>query len=154
MSPAKVLGSLVAAIAGLALTAGSAAAQTLVGPNQQFAGAVNGNTTDANIIMICPGPSFPGQMGHPEAGQGVQVIENTGNGFTGSAANRIVATIPFTSSATPLTFTFTEYGVPQDIPTTALLPCSGTATATFTPLPTSSTARSAKVTVHFVNIAV
>jgi hypothetical protein len=154
MSPAKVLGSLVAAVAVMALTAGSAAAQTLVGPNQQFAGAVNGNATDANIIMICPGPSFPGQLGHAQGGQGVEVIENTGSGFTGSAANRIVATIPAGTSATPLTFKFTEYGVAQDIPTTALLPCSGTATATFTPLPTSSTARSAKVTVHFLNIAV
>lgn len=154
MSPTKVLVSLLAATAGLALTVGSAAAQTPVGPNQQFAGAVNGKVTDANIIMICPGPGFAGQMGHPEAGQGVQVIENTGSGFTGSAANRIVATIPFTSSATLLTFTFTEYGVPQDIPTSALLPCSGTATATFTPLPGSPTARSAKVIVHFVNIAV
>lgn len=154
MSTAKVLGSLVAAVAAVALTAGSAAAQAPVGPNQQFAGAVNGNATDANIIMICPGPSSPGQMGHPQSGQGVQVIENTGGGFTGSAANRIVATIPFNSSATPLTFTFTEYGVPQDIPTSAFLPCSGTATATFTPLPAGQGARSATVTVHFLNIAV
>jgi len=154
MSPAKVLVSLVTAVAGLALTAAGAAAQTPVGPNQQFAGAVNGNAKEANIIMICPGPSFPGQMGHPEGGQGVEVIENTGFGFTGSAANRIVATIPFTSSATLLTFTFTEYGVPQDIPTSALLPCSGTTTAKFTPLPSGQGARSATVTVHFVNIAV
>lgn len=154
MFPAKVLVSLAAAVVGLALTAGSAAAQMPVGPNQQFAGAVNGSAKDANIIMVCPGPSFPGQLGHPQSGQGVQVIENTGGGFTGSAANRIVATIPAGPSTAPLTFTFTEYGVPQDIPTTALLPCSGSATATFTPLPTGSGARSATVTVHFLNIAV
>jgi hypothetical protein len=153
MSPAKLLGSLLAAIAALALTAASAAAQTPIGPNQQFAGAVNGSTTDANIMMICPGPAFPGQTGHPRAGQGVQVIENIGTGFTGAAANRIVASLG-PASSTSLTFVFTEYGVPQDIPTTAFLPCSGTGTATFVPQPTSSTARNATVKLHFVNIAV
>jgi hypothetical protein len=153
MSPVRLLGALVVAVVALALTAASAAAQTPIGPNQQFAGAVNGNTTDANVIMICPGPAFPGQTGHPEAGQGVQVIENSGTGFTGAAANRIVATLG-PASSTSLTFVFTEYGVPQDIPTTAFLPCSGTGIATFVPQPTSSTARNAAVKLHFVNIAV
>lgn len=153
MSLAKSLGSLLAAFTALGLTAASVAAQTPIGPNQQFAGAVNGSTTDANIIMICPGPSFPGQTGHPQAGQGVQVVENTGTGFTGAAADRIVASFGPSSSAS-LVFVFTEYGVAQDIPTTALLPCSGTGVVTFVPQPTSATARNATVKVHFVNIAV
>lgn len=154
MFPAKVLGSLVAVVAGLVLSAGSVAAQQPIGPNQQFAGAVKGSTTKATVFMICPGPTFPGRLGHPEAGQGVQVVENTGAGFTGSAANRIVATLGPTPSSTDVTLTFKEYGVPQDIPTTAFLPCSGTGVAVFTPLPTSSTARNATVTLTFVNIAV
>ncbi len=152
MSPAKLLGGLVTVVVALALTAANVAAQTPIGPNQQFAGAVNGGTTDVNVIMICPGPTFPGQTGHPQAGQGVQVVENSGTGFTGSAADRIVASLG-PASSTNLTFVFTEYGVPQDIPTTAVLPCSGTGTATFVPQPTSSTARNATVKLHFVNIA-
>jgi hypothetical protein len=153
MSPVKLFGALVVAAVVLALTAASAAAQTPIGPNQQFAGAVNGNTTNAKVIMICPGPASPGQTGHPEAGQGVEVVENSGTGFTGAVANRIVATLG-PASSTNLTFVFTEYGVPQDIPTTAVLPCSGTGVATFAPQPTSSTARNATVKLQFVNIAV
>jgi hypothetical protein len=138
---------------GLALSTGTAAAGQAVGPNQRFAGAVNGNTADATVVMICPGPATPGQVGHPQAGQGVQVVTGTGGGFTGSAATAIVATLGPSSSAAP-SFTFKEYGTPQDIPTTALLPCSGTGTALFTPRPASTTARGATVTLHFVNIAV
>jgi len=153
MSLAKWLASMLAAAAAMALTAAGAAAQTPIGPNQQFAGAVNGSTTEANIFMVCPGPGFTGQTGHPRSGQGIQVVENTGTGFTGAAADRIVASFGPTSSAS-LVFVFTEYGVVQDIPTTALLPCSGTGVMTFAPQPTSATARSATVKVHFVNIAV
>jgi hypothetical protein len=152
VSPVKVLGSVLAAAAGLALATGGAAAQTPIGPNQQFAGVVNGSAVKANVYVVCPGPAQPGQTGHPVSGQGVQVIENTGDGFTGSAATRIVAT--FGTSGTSDGLVFTEYGVSQDIPTTLLLPCSGTGTAVFTPQPGSLTARSTTVSLTFINIAV
>ncbi|HSR24991.1 MAG TPA: hypothetical protein VLW53_15660 [Candidatus Eisenbacteria bacterium] len=152
MAPGKALGSILAAVAALALTAGTAAAQAPIGPNQQFAGVVNGSAANATVYVVCPGPSFPGQTGHPVSGQGVQVVENTGTGFTGSAATQIVATFGTTGKSAGLVFT--EYGVPQDIPTTIFLPCSGKGTFLFTPQPTSPTARSATVTVTFVNIAV
>ena len=151
MSPRMAFGSLLAA-AGLALTTVSAFAQAPIGPNQKFAGAINGSEVDANVFVICPGPIGPGQTGHPRAGQGVQVIENSGSGFTGSAANRIVATLNPASSVAGLVFT--QYGVAQNIPTTMLLPCGGTGTAVFTPLPGSTTARNSTVTMHFINIAV
>lgn len=153
MSAGRVLGTVLAAAAAVVLSTGGAAAQAPVGPNQQFAGVVNGSATSATVIMICPGPAFLGQTGHPRSGQGVQVVENTGTGFTGGAAREIVATIG-PASSTGATLVFTEYGVPQDIPTTSFLPCSGTGTAVFTPQPTSSTARSATVKLTFVNIAV
>jgi hypothetical protein len=152
MAPGKALGAVLAALAALALTTVNAAAQRPIGPNQQFAGVVNGSAANATVYVICPGPGFPGQTGHPRAGQPVQVVENTGGGFTGSAANRIVAA--FEASTTSSGLVFKEYGVPQDIPTTLFVPCSGTGTMVFTPLPTSSTARSATVKVTFVNIAV
>lgn len=153
MSPGKALGSMVAALAAVALTAGGAAAQQPIGPNQQFAGVINGSAQDATIFMVCPGPGSPGRTGHPRSGQGVQVVQNAGSGFTGSAATRIVAAFGTTGTAAQ-TLVFREYGVPQDIPTTFVLPCDGTGTVPFAPQPTSSTARSATVRVEFVNIAV
>ena len=153
MSAGKALGSMLAAMMALALTAGSAAAQTSIGPNQQFAGVINGSAAKAVVYVVCPGPVGPGSTGPPRSGQGVQVVENTGTGFTGSAADHIVASFGSTTG-TAQTLVFKEYGVPQDIPTTFRLPCGGTGTVFFTPLPTSSTARSATVEVTFINIAV
>lgn len=152
MSPGKLLGAILATLAAIFLTASGAAAQQRIGPNQQFAGVVNGSAANATVYVICPGPITPGRTGHPRTGQGVQVVVNTGSGFTGSAASRIVATFGTSNSTQALVFS--EYGVPQDIPTTWFLPCGGTGTAVFAPQPTSSTARSATVRVTFVNIAV
>jgi hypothetical protein len=152
MSPVRALGSVLMAAAALTLTAVTAAAGERIGPNQQFAGVVNGSAVDANVYVVCPGPGFPGQTGHPIAGQGVQVIENTGSGFTGSAASQIVTR--FGTSAASVSFVFTEYGVPQDIPTSILLPCFGTDSAVFVPAPGSTTARNSTVKLTFVNIAV
>lgn len=154
MSPRRLLVSMLIAVAGLAVFAATAsAAGERVGPNQRFAGVVNGSAGDATVYVVCPGPTFPGQRGHPVAGQGVQVIENTGSGFTGSAATRIVVRFGANSASTAV-LVFTQYGVPQDIPTSLLLPCAGTDTAFFTPAPSSPTARDSTVTLHFVNIAV
>ena len=151
MSPGKVLGAMLATLAAVTLTATSAAAEQRIGPDQQFAGVVNGSAADATVYVVCPGPVFPGRTGPPVAGQGVQVVQNTGSGFTGSAADSIVAT--FGTATNTQSLVFKEYGVPQDIPTTFSLPCGGTGTAVFTPRPTSSTARSFTVRVTFVNIA-
>ena len=41
--------------------------------------------------------------------------------------------------------------VPGKIPTTLTLPCYGTGTVTFTPLPTSATARAFTMSVTFVS---
>lgn len=134
--------------------AASATAQGLpIGPNQFFIGQVNGTHTNAVIYVICPGPAFPGQTGHPESGQDVSVAQSaaTTGGFTGSLANSIVVTIP--SSTTAAGITLKAYDTPGAIPTTLVLPCAGTANVTYTPEPTSPTARSDVVTVTFINIA-
>ena len=149
-SQRKVLLALVGVTAGLALTTGSAAAQQPIGPNQPFSGVVNGSTANAPVYVICPGPVTLTSRGHPAGNQSWQVVPG-GMGFTGSAGTRVVATFAADSSA-PVTFT--EYGVPQPIPTSLLLPCSGTGLAVFTPRPTSATAKPATVTVHFINLAV
>ncbi len=51
--------------------------QGKIGPNQYFAASVNGETgiiSPAVIKMACFGPIRPGQMGHPMAGQTVEVF--------------------------------------------------------------------------------
>src|SRR5215831_13471204 len=144
----------VAAVAALTLTTGSAWAAQSVGPNQVFTGVVNGSTTDATVYVVCPGPVGPDSRGRP-FNDSWQVVEGTGKGFTGSAARQIVASIAGTaSSGSGTTATFTQYGVPQAFPPALLLPCMGTGQAVFTPQPPSPTSRASTVTVRFVNVGV
>ena len=127
-----------------------------IGPNQVFHGLVNGVHDKAQIRVVCPGPAFPGQTGHPVSGQTIAVGPEASSsgigGYTGSAGTSVVA--GFLASATTNMFRFTDYNAPQPIPTSILVPCSGTDKIRFTPEPTSSTARSDDVVVTFVNIAV
>lgn len=123
--------------------------QAKVGPNQYFGGLVNGGngiTAPATIRMACFGPIRPGQRGHPMAGQTVEVfrpevIVLNHSGFTGKRATSIVAFFgpppPAPAPATPAasTVTFKRYGVNKPIPTSLLLPCGGTGTVHFVPLP-------------------
>ena len=144
----------VAAVAALALTMGSAWAAQSVGPNQVFRGVVNGSTKDATVYVVCPGPVGPDSRGRP-FNDNWQVVEGTGTGFTGSAAREIVASIAGTaSSGSGTTATFTQYGVPQAFPPALLLPCGGTGLAVFSPQPSSPTSRVSTVTVRFVNVGV
>ncbi len=150
MSRRKALTAVLAVVAGLMLTSGTAAAQQPIGPNQSFSGVVNGSMANPPVYVICPGPIFPSSKGHPTGNQSWEVVLG-GSGLTGSAGTRIAATFTADSSA-PVTFT--EYGVPKAVPTSLLLPCAGAGLAVFTPQPASPTARSATVTVRFINLAV
>jgi hypothetical protein len=121
-------------------------------PDQQFVGLVNGRTQGASINMACFAPVRPGQEGHPFAGQWAEVLKAeviATFGFTGSLGTTIVADFPGTS-AVPQRLTFSYYGVQDAIPTSFLLPCSGSAPVVFRPEPTSPTARSFTVMVNFV----
>lgn len=136
-------------------TASATAASVPIGPNQYFSGLVNGTRDNAVVYVICPGPAFPGQTGHPEAGQSVSVTQlaatSTFGGFTGSLANSIVVAFPNQSSVAGITLK--SYDTPAGIPTTLVLPCSGTGKVSYSPEPTSPTARSDVITVTFINIA-
>lgn len=148
---------LLVAVAATAMFGGATAAMAQavpIGPNQFFIGLVTGNHTNAVIYVVCPGPSFPGQTGHPESGQNVSVSQSstTTSGFTGSLANSIVVSLP--PSATTGGITLKYYDTPAAIPTSLLLPCSGTAKVSYNPEPTSPTAKPDVVTVTFINIAV
>ena len=124
-------------------------------PNQYFSGVVNGKTADATITTICPGPATG--SGHPISGQTLSVsrisdpTDTTNLGFTGSAGNSIAAQPVSSVANNPVIFT--EYFLASALPTGWTVPCTGTGRIAFTPLPGSPTARTANVTVRFVNIA-
>jgi hypothetical protein len=143
---------LVAATAAPA-TAGGVVDPAPIGPHNYFIGQVNNMTGPATIQMACFGPVVPGQTGHPLAGQTVKVLPVTPPtssivGYTGTAATSIVVTFT-TPASTGTPIVLHDWAVSAPIPTTLVLPCSGTGQATFTPVPTSPTARPATVTVTF-----
>lgn len=151
---------IVATVIGPVSAGAAIPTQGTVGPNQYFGGLVNGHngvTTPAPIRMACFGPIRPGQKGHPMAGQSVEVfrpevIVIRHSGFTGENANRIVASFGPSPSATPVanTVTFKKYGVNKPIPTSLLLPCAGTGTVSFAPLPASPKSHAATVRVSYI----
>jgi len=125
---------------------------TRVGPHQWFVGEVNGTSNDATVNVVCPGPST---MGRALPGQTLAVspslviLQNSGN--TGAKGRKIVALIgPAVSTAASVVFT--KYNSPQPFPTTVPVPCSGTGTVSFVPLPGSPGAKTGTVSVSYVNI--
>jgi hypothetical protein len=128
-----------------------------IGPNQAFSGLVDGAASNATIQMACFGPTRPGQVGHPFAGQPleVQLASAGGSGFTGQA-HQIDADFaspspsPSVMPPTELLATFSDYYASQPIPTSATFPCWGSGTIEFTPVDGGPLARSATVNVDFV----
>jgi hypothetical protein len=107
--------------------------------------------------MACFGPIYPGETGHPLAGQYVQALPPdtaAGSiGFTGSAADAIDVSIIYslgTITRVVPVGQLTSYGTKLAISTLLTLPCSGSGTAVFDPTPTSSTAKAADLTVDFI----
>jgi hypothetical protein len=126
-----------------------------IGPNQAFIGLVNGLSGQSRIAVTCDGPIDVVPTGHPVAGQTFKVSSVvTGSteipGFTGSDAKSIFAGLGPSAATTPAAL-FTFYEVSAPIPTTLVVPCSGTGAVVFTPNRTSATARSAAVKVTFVS---
>jgi len=156
-----LVGALIAVAATLLMVASASATippQGKVGPNQYFNGLVNGQYglgAPVSIQMACFGPLRPGETGHPMAGQTVEVLRPVvivvgHTGFTGPLGNRIMAffgpppPLPVVTGPTPVsvtpptttgTVTFKHYGVVKAIPTSLVLPCSGTGHVFFVPMP-------------------
>jgi len=151
-------------LAPLRFVAGVASATTIppqgaVGPHQYFHALVNGKNNQKNpvtIKMACFGAVRPGETGHPMAGQTVEVVRPVAilstDGYTGTNATRIVASFGPQPTANPAatTVTLTRYTASKPIPTTLILPCAGTGRVTFTPAPSSKTARATTVKVSYV----
>jgi len=125
-----------------------------IGHNQFFAGYINGHPPGQAVIQTnCIGPIRPGQMGNPLPNQTVEVkpVVPSGTvdvGYTGTAANSIVATLGSAGSTAAIAI-FTGYYEIRYIPTTITVPCYGSGTVIFIPQPGSPTARSAILDVAF-----
>jgi hypothetical protein len=161
-----VLGVGLIATWAMAVPAG-AAKLGQVGPKQYFTGVING--TDGNtsnpipIQMACGGPAA-GKTGHPVAGQTLAVHQlfppasSTGSlGYTGKDSEIEVffnAPPPATAAARAAkSVVFVRYDKTQRLSTALTLPCSGTGTVYFSPIPVVPPSESASVPVEFENQA-
>ena len=156
-----------AALVGLTLvTCGAAvlpAQAGAVGPKQYFTGVINGkdgNTAIPIVIrMACVGPIKPGETGHPMRGQTIAVHQEfppspAGSlGYTGNDSQiGAFFNAPPPAGVRPAAGTpvFTQYDKTQRLPTSITLPCSGTGTAYFVPIPVVPPSRAATVPVRYV----
>lgn len=136
-----------------------------VGPKQYFTGVINGkdgNTVIPIIIrMACFGPIRPGETGHPASGQTLavhQLFPPTPTGSLGQTGNDseigVFFGAPPPAAGAPRTaagsVVFTRYDKPKPLPTSLTLPCAGTGTVWFTPIPVIPPSRSATAPVRFV----
>lgn len=141
-----------------------AGAAVKVGPSQYFTGVINGhdgNTVNPiTIRMACFGAVTPGETGHPMPGQTLAVHElfpptSAGSlGFTGNDKEIGVFFVLLPASASGSTTTtpiFKRYDVSKPVPTSLSLPCSGTGTAYFIPIPVVPPSQMASVPVRFVS---
>jgi hypothetical protein len=146
---------IVAASAGVAPAWAQGPGAGPVHPHQAFLGLINdsdGAETPVTVNMACFGPVRPGETGHPMAGQTVgvaqpEVIVGT-FGNTGAKGTSIEAVFGTPQTTTTGSVVFRRYGTVK-LPTSLVLPCSGSGTVTFVALPTSRSERSFAVPVDF-----
>jgi hypothetical protein len=129
-----------ALVAGALIGAASPAqAGVRIHPHQYFTGLVIGKKKLSVIDVGCAGPA---KTGHPVPGQSVEVklmvpTADSG-GYTGNHGKQINAALIWSNG--PVTVvtaiaTFTAYSVKKAIPTTIMVPCSGSGVMSFTPNP-------------------
>jgi hypothetical protein len=126
-----------AIVACLGAGGGAAFAQTPIKPKQHFAGIVNGQEGSAVVYTVCPGPVGRHRFGPLKGGQTMAVAQLAhGPGYTGPFSQVYSWFQPLPAGAsTPVTLTFTQYGVSQDIPAAVRVPCDGTGRAVFSSCP-------------------
>ena len=163
----RVAIALIVVTAALAAVGQKAGASPKVGPSQYFTGVINGedgNTAIPIVIqMACHGPLAPGETGHPVEGQTLAVHQlfppsaTATVGRTGSDSTVDV----FFGAAPPAaldgvgvrgvakTVSFVRYDKTKRLPTALILPCSGTGTVWFVPIPVVPPSGAAGVPVQF-----
>jgi len=116
--------------------AGTAAAQTPIGPHQHFAGVVNGVEGPVVVNTVCPGPAGRHRTGPVQGGQAMLVVEvPRGHGDTGVFSQVYAWFEPVRHGTRPVALTFKQYGRPRDIPRAVRVPCTGTGEAVFSSCP-------------------
>ena len=142
--------------------AGSAAAAGKVGPDQYFTGVINGhdgNTVNPIDITVTCSVIGGTTTGHPAKGQTLAVHQmfppnGSGLGYTGndSEIGFFTALPPSgTTKASSKSVTFTKYDKTKKLPTSLVVPCSGTGNVYFVPLPVSPPSEAQSVPVQFVS---
>ncbi|MGO9196793.1 MAG: hypothetical protein ACLQK4_06665 [Acidimicrobiales bacterium] len=154
----RTLGRIGAAAVVLALALGGVASATTtpgnkIGPNQWFAGMVNGKFDNVQVKVVCP---ISGKNGRALSGQTLSVTEPQviaiNDGYTGSKGHSIAALLG-PSATSSVTIVWGRYNVLRKFPTNIPVPCSGTGTVLFIPSPASKTSSAASVTVSYANVA-
>lgn len=160
-SAAVAAAALVLALPAVPAAAAAAGDPVQVGPNQYFTGLVHGTSPDgtasATIIGVaCAGPAT---LGHPLAGQSVEVDQappptSSTTGYTGTLATGIKVYLVWPNATSPagttvLVGTLTTYATQLAIPTDILLPCSGSGQAIFAPAPSSTTSKNSVQAVNY-----
>ena len=146
--------AVVGAVSAIALAPTVASHAARVRPSQHFVGTVNGNHDNAFVYVVCPGPEWPGRTGPPSGNQYLAtILVPSGGGFTGSDATSIVASFTDDPSTAVV---LRQYGVARPVPADLALPCSGTGSVSFVPMPATAAGGATPDTVQvtYENIAV
>ena len=73
----RTFAAVATAVAVFAFAGPPAGAQQPIGPNQHFAGRVNGTRTSAVVHTVCAGPGGAGRTGPVAGGQTLSVVRAT-----------------------------------------------------------------------------
>ena len=158
-TPTRTFVAIAMAVTALAVVSVPAGAKQPIGPNQHFAGLVNGTRTSAVVYTVCSGPASAGRTGPVAGGQTLAVARaGTGHGDTGPFTQIYAWFVPQSGTTTaPKQLKFISYRAPKAIPTSVQVPCDGTGMVEFSSCPYLAPCAFGwipdYVNVQFVNIA-
>jgi hypothetical protein len=135
-----------------------AGAKEVIRAGQHFDGVVNGHRAGVTVRTACADPATPARTAPIVGKQTVSVThDRKGHGFTGLFDSIYVWFAPASPRMTPVQLKLTTYDASKTIPTSVLVPCSGSGTVVFSSCPYLASCAAGSVTddvkVRFVNVA-